>query len=567
MVSNETRTCKVSGDRFSVDQTEKELYGRLGIPLPTLCPAERQRRRTAHRNFINLYYRNCSASKKRILSMYDSDAPFPVYDNSIWYGDSWDAKDFGRDYDFNRPFFEQWRELSAVVPRWALTTMQCENSDFANMTMYSRNCYMTFGCISSEDCMFGHIIWECQNCVDCLYAYQCQWCSNSTDIVGSYDVHYSTEAVNCSECYFLHDCRSCRNCFGCYNLRNKQYCMFNQQLSRSEYESRISLLLPLSADKAAELEQWLAAERKNHALFPGTVGTQCEDSTGNHLYFSTDLKDCFDAKRCESSRYCYTAEQMFKCFDISFSGGGLNRFCVDNLTITRCEEVVFSHYIIDSNNIALSQFCLSSSNLFGCIGIRNGANCILNKQYSAEEYKSLRTKIIDQMRRTGEWGEFFPAAESPFAYNESIAGDYQPLSKAEALRRGLRWKDSLEAPAQAPAQACPAAAIPQLASEAQPQILQQTFICPETGKPFKFIRPEVDFYRRTGLPLPRASFSARHKRRLANRGPRGSWERCCPLCSTKFQSALAQDRPEQVLCEPCYLSQIEESNALQSNGG
>ena len=567
MVTTKTRRCKVTGETFLIGADEIELYQRLGAPLPTLCPSERQRRRTSYRNFMNLYYRPCSKSGRRVLSMYDVDSPFPVYANSIWWSDEWDPKSYGREYDFNRPFFEQWKELAAVVPRFALNLMQCENSDYANMTMFSRNCYMTFGCINSEDSMFGHIIWECQNCVDCLYGYQCQWCSNSTDIVGCYDVHYSTETVNCSESYFLHDCRSCQNCFGCYNLRNKKYCLFNQQLSRSEYEAQLKRMMPLSAKTVEQTSEWLAQERAAHAVFPGTVSNRSEDVDGNHIYFSTDLRDCFDVKRSEGSRHCYTAEHLFRCNDISFSGGGLNRFCLDSLTITRSEEVLYSHYIIDSSNITLSEFCISSHNLLGCAGLRNSQNCIFNKQYTAEEYKVLHSKIIEQMKHTGEWGEFFPSADSPFAYNESIAADYQPLTKTETVSRDLRWKDALEAAPATAKNAISADSIPQRITQVDLSILDQTFICPETGKQFKFIRPEIEFYNRTQLPLPRKSFIARHKARLLARGPRSSWRRCCPDCGRQFASAIAPERTEQVLCEPCYLAAIEQSGEqIESNG-
>lgn len=43
------------------------------------------------------------------------------------------------------------------------------------------------------------------------------------------------------------------------------------------------------------------------------------------------------------------------------------------------------------------------------------------------------------MRSTGEWGEFFPAKHSPFAFNESAANAHIPLEKSEALRRGWQW--------------------------------------------------------------------------------------------------------------------------------
>jgi len=57
--------------------------------------------------------------------------------------------------------------------------------------------------------------------------------------------------------------------------------------------------------------------------------------------------------------------------------------------------------------------------------------CILNKQYTKEEYEKLMPKIIEYMEKTEEWGEFFPASLSPFGYNETIAMEYFPLTREE----------------------------------------------------------------------------------------------------------------------------------------
>jgi hypothetical protein len=52
----------------------------------------------------------------------------------------------------------------------------------------------------------------------------------------------------------------------------------------------------------------------------------------------------------------------------------------------------------------------------------------LNKQYTKEEYEKLLPKIIAHMKKTGEWGEFFPISISPFNYEETPAMDYYPLT-------------------------------------------------------------------------------------------------------------------------------------------
>ena len=85
------------------------------------------------------------------------------------------------------------------------------------------------------------------------------------------------------------------------------------------------------------------------------------------------------------------------------------------------------------------ELCFGNQNLFGCIGLRHKKYCILNKQYTKEEYEKMVAKIIQHMQQTGEWGEFFPKELSPFAYNETIAYEYFPLEKEEALAKGLRW--------------------------------------------------------------------------------------------------------------------------------
>jgi hypothetical protein len=37
------------------------------------------------------------------------------------------------------------------------------------------------------------------------------------------------------------------------------------------------------------------------------------------------------------------------------------------------------------------------------------------------------------MKSTGEWGEFFPLALSPFGYNETVAQDYFPITESKAI--------------------------------------------------------------------------------------------------------------------------------------
>jgi hypothetical protein len=43
----------------------------------------------------------------------------------------------------------------------------------------------------------------------------------------------------CKNLYYCDSCRSCSDCFGCSNLLHKQYCIFNKQYTKEEYEELV----------------------------------------------------------------------------------------------------------------------------------------------------------------------------------------------------------------------------------------------------------------------------------------------------------------------------------------
>jgi hypothetical protein len=541
------KRCPVSGQYFEITDEELGFYERLRLPPPSLSPLERQRRRISFRNFRTLYQRECSATGKRLLAMYAPECPFPVFDNQVWWSDGWDPLSYGRDVDFSRPFFQQYAELAAEVPRFAIMNLLCENCEYSNFAFSAKNCYLVFGCVRSEECLYGHIVWDSKHCLDCLYAFRSEWCSHSTDIVDCYGVHYSSECTACRDSFFLHDCRNCADCFGCWNLRNTQYCIFNERCSRHEYEEKLRALTPLSPAAVEQQRETLAAQVRSRAIFPEFFGAKYEQACGNHIYESKGVEMCFDVKRCEDVRYAFTVFGAENSLDISFTGSPA-RFCVDCLTIGDSENVCFSHVVNNSHDIACSEFCYGCADLFGCTGLRNKECCILNKQYSPEKYQELRARIVAHMLNTGEWGEFFPMEISPFAYNESIVNEYYPMARTEVLRQGWRWRESAAA-AEKPGEAC---APPDQIEKAADDTPKRIFRCERSGKPYRIIAPELEFYRRTRLPLPRLCPDVRHTERMAGRFPRRLHEGACGLCGEKIRTAVPGGAGAAVYCEECY---------------
>ncbi|HQH27459.1 MAG TPA: hypothetical protein PLP17_08695, partial [Oligoflexia bacterium] len=157
--------CSGCGEPFTLDDADFEFYRRLEVPAPRNCPQCRLLRRLAERNTRRLYYRQCSKTGKRILSQYHHEQPFPVYAAEDWWGDSWDALDYGVQYDYSRSFFEQFLELKNRVPHMALyiTGGTTENSDYTNCTGYLKNCYLVSQADYDEDCYYCDLIKECKS--------------------------------------------------------------------------------------------------------------------------------------------------------------------------------------------------------------------------------------------------------------------------------------------------------------------------------------------------------------------------------------------------------------------
>ena len=127
------------------------------------------------------------------------------------------------------------------------------------------------------------------------------------------------------------------------------------------------------------------------------------------------------------------SELMYECVN-SFDSYGL-KYSLN------CKNCTDSYFLYN---------CRNCNECFGCINLVSKSNCIFNKQYTKEQYEELIPKIIkhmnnmpyiDSKKRIYKYGEFFPAELSCFYYNETIAQEYLPLTKEEALEQSYKWKD------------------------------------------------------------------------------------------------------------------------------
>ena len=131
-----TKNCQNCKQQFTIEPDDFTFYQKMDVPAPKLCPQCRYIRRLLDRNEYNFYKRTCDATGKSIISIYRPDVPFPVYTQEYWKSDAWDALSYGLDFDFNRPFFEQYEKLRRTVPHLALVNSSSVNSEYTHQLPY-----------------------------------------------------------------------------------------------------------------------------------------------------------------------------------------------------------------------------------------------------------------------------------------------------------------------------------------------------------------------------------------------------------------------------------------------
>lgn len=520
------RVCPLSGQEFEIKDSDLEFYKRFDVPPPRLSPDERMRRRLAWRNERTLYRRQCDLCHQNIIAMYPVDTPFPVYCPGCWFSDRWDAQQFGRDFDFSRAFFPQFLALQNDVPRLSLINARNENSEFCNLVGDSRNCYLIFSSIGCEDCLYDAPFFS-KSCVDCLLVYHSELCYECLD---SERLYHCTHCQNCSHSHdlsFCFDVQGSHDCSLCAGLRRAKYCILNEQYSPEDYKQKKA-----AWEEKSFAERWQAfCDIKKSVPHKYFFGVGVENVTGDYIVHSKNCERCFHIDQGEDLKHCTQASKSKLCMDCDV--GEFSEFLYEVSGFHRLQDVRLSHWCWDGcSQITYCSSCRSTRNSFGSTCLDHHRYCLLNKPYPKDEYFALRDKVIAHMTETGEWGEFFPIEISPFAYNETVAQEYFPLSEAEVSARGWKWRT-------------PEKKISLSTSE-------DILTCTDCAKPYKLQSAEKRFYAQMELPTPEKCPQCRHAERLYLRNPRRLFFRQCARCEVEFQTTFSPDRPEEILCEKCY---------------
>lgn len=556
------KICQGCKKDFEIRDEDLNFYEKLKSPSPNYCPPCRAMRRLAFRNERTLYKRTCSYSDKQIISIYPENTPFPVYDQHIWWGDQWDALDYGQEYDPNRPFFDQLQELKNKVPRISLLNINSVNSEYCNNVEDHKNCYLIFAAQKNEDCMYGRLVYRSRFAIDCDFIQDSELCYECIDCRKCYKCLFSENCEASTDLLFCFDMRDCQNCILSTNLRHKNYYILNKKVSKEEFEAKKQEILSSNAKLNSAKKEF--EKIKGQALVKFAHQVKCKNATGDYMYNCHDVVYGFDAEDAKNCKYIADAEGTIDCYDMN-NTYYKPELCLDSMGMLTAYNVKHSVYAIYVSHIEYSDSLTNCENCFGCVGLRKKKYCILNKQYTKEEYEKLKEKIITQMKKEEVYGDFLPPTLSPFGYNETLAQEYYPLTEKEARAKGFNWQNQMTGTFSK--ETIKESEMPETIAEVTEGILKEVLVCKDCKKNFRITRAEFDFYKRMNLPLPHKDFECRHKDRMSKRNPRKLWHRSCMCemqnhihgkvkCPNEFETSYSPDRPETVFCESCYQQEV-----------
>ncbi len=569
-MENQTKACQNCKKDFIIEPEDFDFYEKMKVPPPTFCPECRTVRRMTWRNERTLYHRKCDATGKDIITMFAPEQPLVVYERDYWWSDKWDQLKSGRDYDFSKPFFEQFRELMEKTPLPNLANSNTVNSEYGNHNAYVKNCYLVYASFEVEDLTYCSRIVGSKNSFDLLVAnlstqcYDDTKCGSLNRVFFSYD---SDESVNCA---FLYACKNMIDSLGCINMRNKSNCIFNQQYTKEEYAKERAKYDFGSYKGLTEFRKKFAEFIKQYPRRYGLIHKSL-NSVGDTIFNSKNVYMGFDIYGgLEDCRYVIHGwDHTRDVYDGFGFGANLSNSYEIIDTGKEATRNLFSVFTHSCQNVNYTYACQNSKDLFGCVGLRSKQYCILNKQYTKEEYETLVPKIIEHMNdmpyldkrgRVYKYGEFFPTELSLFAYNETIAQEYYPKNKSAILEAGYNWREPDTKQYKITLQP---ADLPDHIKDVSDDILNQVIACEHEGKcneqcmgAFKITPFELEFYKKMNLALPRLCSNCRHYHRLSQRNPFKLWDRQCAKCGKDIKTSYSPDRPEIVYCESCYNNEV-----------
>ena len=310
------------------------------------------------------------------------------------------------------------------------------NSDFAESVLNGKNIYLTFAAINDCEnvCYSVSVKNNCTNIFNSLMVQpNSQDIYFATNIASSYKVFYSRYIQNSNNIWFSTNLIWCTECIDCDNLENASYHIANEPYSKEEYFIKKNEILK---NKWAFFKKYRSLK-----LWGNNIGCQ-NIKNGDALFNCFDVSDAkhsFNVKWGKNLIFTGWIGWVENAYDIC-GWGSSTANNIYGVAGVKGDHVYCSSHIIGTN-IFYSYYLEDCSYCIGCIWLKNKQYCILNKQYSKQQWKILADKIFKKMEDKWTLWDFFSWSTNPFYFNDTIAGMLWDFSKEEVEEKWYMWRD------------------------------------------------------------------------------------------------------------------------------
>lgn len=181
--------------------------------------------------------------------------------------------------------------------------------------------------INAEDCS-GDYLTSCKNChdayemtgsEDCRHILCSKLTKDSQDLFGfGYDsellydcvgvglsthVAFSWLCTSTPDCFYCFQCANVKNCFGCVALRQKEYCIFNTQYTKEDYEKKVGAIIQSMGPQWGEfVPSTLSPFAYNETIAQEFLPTTEKDAVSIGFRWNTDSSPAPSASKIISAK-------------------------------------------------------------------------------------------------------------------------------------------------------------------------------------------------------------------------------------------------------------------------
>lgn len=555
------RTCSLTGEKWMMDEEEIGWYKKFNVPPHPWSPETRMKHNVGYFEMYQFWYRDHPDTGKKFVSSVHPSTKIPSLPDDDWFGR--DFSDTNKEVELGRSEFDQMYELLLRTPIPASRHIEKPKNSITISSFGDVNSYFVVAC-KSKNSLYSTDVYQLENSIECSAG------SSVTDsfrILQSHRMHNCKFAHVCFDCMdsaFLFDCRNCQNCFGATNKRNKQYLWFNEQLSKGEYEKRLS---EVDLSCRSELQKYKDRFMKLMAedtVWPENFNEKCTNVIGEYTVNAVDCKYIFGGMNGPYRDLYHISYPYGECHTCAFTGAPVNAseiyMCNIASTSSKC---LFSYSIKNCQRVEYSYYCHDCEDCFGCFALQRKRFCIFNKQYTEEAYYKKLDEVKSAMLERGEYGHFFPAKffigywpdGGTVLYPETKAcdEDYDPLVFDPEADGATGQIDESKLRKNTEVPDC----IDDMKDE---DWLGVPVYDAKFGRRFAYLKPELDFYRKHRLAPPTDHFIERVYSFWKEENSEVWRSSICGKCQKELLVTINQMYPDRTIyCRPCYLEYLEKN--------